>query len=88
MINICPGYVKTDFGKNVVRGVEGTRISATVQRGITAERVARAVLRAYRCDTTEVVVPWSNRIAIGLAFLAPFVVDFALRRLLKREQKN
>jgi hypothetical protein len=71
-----------------VRGTEGKRISTGVQRGITADRVAQAVLRAYQCDVTETVVPWHNRLAIGLAFLAPFVIDFALRRLLKDERKR
>jgi len=88
VVNICPGYVKTDFGENAVRGTEGKRISARSQRGITAERVAQAVLRAYQHDITETVVPWTNRLAIGLALLAPFVVNFALRRLLKDEPKR
>jgi short-subunit dehydrogenase len=88
VVNICPGYVKTDFGENAVRGTEGKRISAGSQRGITAERVAQAVLRAYQHDITETVVPWTNRLAIGLALLAPFVVNFALRRLLKDEPKR
>jgi NAD(P)-dependent dehydrogenase (short-subunit alcohol dehydrogenase family) len=81
VVNICPGYVKTDFGENAVRGTEGKRISAGSQRGIT-------VLRAYQHDITETVVPWTNRLAIGLALLAPFVVNFALRRLLKDEPKR
>jgi len=88
VVNICPGYVKTGFGENAVRGTEGMRITPKVQRGITAERVAQAVLRAYQCDVTETVVPWHNRIAIGLAFLAPFVINFALRRLLKDERER
>ena len=88
VVNICPGYVKTDFGENAVRGSEGKRISASIRRGITAERVAQAVLRAYQCNITETVVPWENRIAIAAAFLAPFVIDFALRRLLKEQQKR
>jgi NAD(P)-dependent dehydrogenase (short-subunit alcohol dehydrogenase family) len=88
VVNICPGYVRTDFGKNVVRGAEAFRITPQVQRGITAERVAQAVLRAYQCDITETVVPWHNRIFIGLAFLAPFVVNYALRRLVKEARKE
>jgi hypothetical protein len=80
--------VKTDFGENAVRGPEGKRISAIIQRGIAPERVAQAVLRAYQRDITETVVPWTNRLAIGLALLAPFVVNFALRRLLKDEPKR
>jgi len=88
VVNICPGYVKTGFGKNVVRGAEAIRITPKVQQGITAERVAQAVLRAYQCDITETVVPWHNRIAIGLAFLAPFVVNYVLRRLAKEARKG
>ncbi len=88
VVNICPGYVTTDFGENAVRGSEGRRIASNVRRGITAERVAQAVLRAYQCDVTETVVPWTNRLAIGLAFLAPFVINFALRRLLKDEHQR
>jgi short-subunit dehydrogenase len=88
VINICPGYVRTGFGENAVRGAEGMRITPKLQHGITAERVAQAVLRAYHCDITETVVPWHNRIAIGLAFLAPFVVDFALREMVKRARKG
>jgi short-subunit dehydrogenase len=88
VINICPGYVKTTFGENAIRGTEGMRITPMVQRGITAERVAQAVLRAYHCNVTETIVPWHNRIVIGMAFLAPFVIDFALRRLLKDERKR
>ena len=52
VVNICPGYVKTDFGENAVHGAEGKRISASIRRGITADRVAQAVLRAYQCDVT------------------------------------
>jgi short-subunit dehydrogenase len=87
VVNVCPGYVKTGFGENAVHGTEGKRISANVRRGITPERVAEAVLRAYQYDITETVVPWHNRIAIGLALLAPFVINFALRRLLTDERK-
>jgi NAD(P)-dependent dehydrogenase (short-subunit alcohol dehydrogenase family) len=88
VINICPGYVRTGFGENAVRGAEGMRITPKLQRGITAERVAQAVLRAYQCDTTETVVPWHNRIVIGLAFLAPFVIDYALRQLVRQARKR
>jgi len=88
VINICPGYVRTSFGENAVKGSEGMRITPKVQRGITAERVAQAVLRAYRCNTKETVVPWTNRIATCLAVLAPFVIDFALRQMVRQARKR
>jgi hypothetical protein len=72
-----------------VRGAEGKRISAAFKRGITADRVAQAVLRAYQCDITETVVPWDEpHVHCHAAFLAPFVIDFALRRLLRNIKRS
>jgi short-subunit dehydrogenase len=87
VVNICPGVVNTSFGDHAVHGAPGMRISAAFPRGVAPERVAQAVLRAYQHDITETVVPWTNRLAIGLAFLAPFVVNFAIRRMLKKRAK-
>ena len=83
VVNICPGYVKTEFGNNAVRGTEGMRISDKVRRGVTAERVARAVLRAYERNSTEIVVPWHNHLVIALALLAPALIDFGLKRMVR-----
>jgi short-subunit dehydrogenase len=88
VINICPGYVKTNFGDHAVHGTERIRVSAKIQRDITPERVAQAVMRAYKGDIAETVVPWSNRLLIGLAFLARFIIDAGLKWLLRKERKR
>ena len=45
MLTVCPGYVRTDFSANAVRGKEAEdRCGPSAVRGISAERVARAVL--------------------------------------------
>lgn len=83
VVTVCPGYVKTDFSKNAVRGTDQMQISDNVKKGITADRVARAVLRAYERNTRETVVPWSNRLLIALAFMAPALIDFGLKRMVR-----
>src|SRR5271163_5063549 len=47
VLTVCPGYVRTEFGKNVVLGNEQKKVRPDSVRGITAERVARATLRGY-----------------------------------------
>ena len=67
-------------------GQDRMRVSERVRRGCTAEQVARAVLRAYDCNATEAVVPWGYRILIGLTVLAPFIIDFGLKHMMRPEE--
>ena len=86
VINICPGYVQTDFGKNAVRGSDRMRVSERVRHGITAERVAQTVLRAYDRNLAESIVPGAYRFVIALAILAPFVIDFGLKMMMTKDE--
>jgi short-subunit dehydrogenase len=86
VINICPGYIKTNFGENTVKGADRMRVSGRVRHVATAERVAQAVLRAYDCNGAEAVVPCGYRLLIGLAVLAPFVINYGLKRMMTREE--
>src|ERR1700756_1213480 len=45
VLTVCPGYVRTAFSENVVRGDELKKVRPASVRGISAERVARATLR-------------------------------------------
>src|SRR5271168_3344946 len=58
VLTVCPGYVQTDFSKNVILGNEQKRVRPNSVRGITAERVARATLQGYLKQKREVIVPW------------------------------
>ena len=49
-------------------------------RGITAERVARAVLQGYLKQKREVIVPWTMHIPIKLYQLVPGLVEWAMGR--------
>src|SRR5271154_3966411 len=59
VMTVCPGYVRTAFSENVVKGKEQKQVRPAQVRGISAERVARAVLRGYTKQRREVVVPWT-----------------------------
>ena len=45
VLTVCPGYVRTAFRENAIRGTELKNVRPGSVRGITAERVARATLR-------------------------------------------
>src|SRR6202030_2720427 len=53
VMTVCPGYVRTAFGANALKGKEQKQVRPARVRGIGAERVARAVLRGYRKQKRE-----------------------------------
>src|ERR1700678_2576406 len=59
VLTVCPGYVRTAFGENAIRGSELKRVRPGSVKGISAERVARATLRGYLKRRREVIVPWT-----------------------------
>ncbi len=82
VMTVCPGFVANDFGKHAYKGTERMRLGVA-QRGITSERVARAVLRGYEKRSREVVVPWSNRLFIWMDRFFPSLVDHGMTRMLR-----
>ena len=86
MLTVCPGYVWTDFGANAIRGSEVRQLRRARSRGITAERVARAVLRGYLRGKREVIVPWTMHGAIKMYQLFPWLVEWAMVRLVRKRE--
>jgi len=84
VLTVCPGYVKTDFAANAVRGTEAKRVRASSVRGISVERVAKAVLRGIQKQKREVVVPWTMHPAIKVYQLFPGIVDAVMARMARR----
>ena len=82
VISVCPGRIQTQFGANTIRGREGRRLGETFQKGISAERCARAILRGYLHGSREVFVPWHAGVIAHLYEMFPAVVEFAMRRML------
>ena len=82
VLTVCPGYISTDFSVNAVKGKERLRLGAAAKRGITADRVARATLRAYAAKKREISVPWRDHIVIKLYETFPSLVDRVMVNML------
>jgi short-subunit dehydrogenase len=83
VLTVCPGYVRTAFGENAVRGNELKRVRPASVRGISAERVAEATLRGYLKQKREVIVPWTMHVPVKVYQLFPGLVARAMARMAK-----
>src|SRR5438309_7023125 len=83
VLTVCPGFVRTPFGDNVVKGREYAQIDAKIKGGITPERVAKAALQGYIKRKRQVVVPWRDKISIALYRVSPSLVEWVMRKLMK-----
>ena len=83
VMTVCPGYVRTDFAANALRGNEGKQVRPAAARGISVERVARAVLRGYLKKKREVIVPWTMHPVIKIYQLFPALVEWSMARMAK-----
>jgi short-subunit dehydrogenase len=78
---ICPGYVRTDFTANAIRGKDSKTVRPSSVRGITAERVARATLQGYLKNKREVIVPWTMHFPVKLYQLFPGLLEAAMTHM-------
>jgi short-subunit dehydrogenase len=81
VLTVCPGYVRTAFGANAVKGTEQKQVRPAAVLGITAERVARAVLHGYLKQKREVVVPWWMHPMIKLYQLFPGLLEWSMVKM-------
>jgi short-subunit dehydrogenase len=84
VLTVCPGYVRTDFGENATKGRDLQRVRPASVKGISADRVARAVLNGYQKQKREVVVPWTMHPVIKLYQLFPGLVEWGMRKMAAR----
>ena len=84
VMTVCPGYVRTDFGANALRGQEVKTVRPSTVRGISAQRVARAVLQGYMKQKREVIVPWIMHPVVKLYQLFPALVEWGMVRTAHR----
>jgi uncharacterized protein len=81
VLTVCPGYVRTAFGENAVRGKELKKVRPARVRGISVERVARATLHGYLKQKREVIVPWTMHVPVKLYQLFPALVEWGMGRM-------
>ncbi len=84
VLTVCPGYVRTDFGANAVKGNNARTVRPSSVRGISAERVARATLHGYLKQKREVIVPWTMKPAVKIYQLFPGIVERVMMKTSRR----
>jgi len=84
VMTVCPGYVRTDFGANIVRGKDERQVRPASVRGISVERVAQAVLRGYVKQNREVIVPWTMQPMVKLYQLFPALVEWQMGKMARK----
>ena len=83
MLTVCPGYVRTPFAQNAVRGKDVKQVRPESIRGISADRVAAATLQGYLKRKREVIVPWTMHIPVKLYQSFPSLVEWTMGRMAK-----
>lgn len=82
VVTVSPGFVATNFSKNLVRGRSHLQLDSPVH-GIDPGKVARAVLQGCLKHKREVVVPAYYRSFIALYRLCPWLVELAMTKMAK-----
>ena len=83
VVTICPGYIATDFSKNMIKGSQPERVGGSVGYGASADVVARDTLKAMLKKKRQAVTPWFYWIAIKLYQNAPGLVEGRIRKSLR-----
>jgi short-subunit dehydrogenase len=81
VLTVCPGYVRTEFGANALKGREVRTVRPSKVRGISVERVAEATLNGYLKRKREVIVPWTMHIPVKIYQLFPGLVEWSMGRM-------
>jgi uncharacterized protein len=83
VLTVCPGYIATDFVKNMVKGKHAERVGSSVRYAVGPEVVAQATLQGLLKRKREVVVPRVYQMFISMYHTLPGLVERRIRRALK-----
>jgi short-subunit dehydrogenase len=83
VVTICPGYIATDFSKNMMKGSQPQRVGASGQYGVSADVVARDTLKALLKRKRQAVTPWFYWIFIKLYQNAPGLVESRIQKSMR-----
>src|SRR5262245_65310961 len=83
VVSVCPGYIVTDFAKNMLKGSQPERVGAAVRYGVTADVVARDTLKAVLKPKRQAATPWFYWIPIKLYQNAPGLVERRIRKAMR-----
>src|SRR5262249_29099358 len=83
VLTVCPGYIATDFVKNMVKGKHAERVGSSVKYAVGPEVVAQATLKGLLKRKREVVVPRIYQVFISMYHTLPGVVENRIRKALR-----
>lgn len=82
VLSVCPGYVTTPFGANMLQGALATAPPGRRRFGITPERCAEAIFAGVLRRKRTVVVPKIGWLFVGAMRLFPSVLEGLVARRL------
>lgn len=83
VLTVCPGYIATNFSKNLVRGHVRRRLGGAVRKGPTPDLIARAALDGYLKGKREVVAPSRDGLIVKLYQIWPGAIEWAMNRMIQ-----
>jgi short-subunit dehydrogenase len=83
VLTVCPGYIATDFSKNMLKGSQPQRVAGSTRWAVSADVVAKDTLKGLLKRKRQVVTPWFYWIFIKLYENAPWLVERGMRRGLR-----
>jgi uncharacterized protein len=83
VVTVCPGYIATDFAKNMLKGSQPERVGASARYGAGADVVARDTLKALLKRKRQAVTPWFYWIPMKIYENAPGLVERRIRKSLR-----
>src|ERR1700760_2056194 len=83
VLTVCPGYIATDFVKNMSKGKNPQRVGSSVKYAVTPDVVANATLNGLLKRKREVIVPKFYKLFIKLYQTSPSMVERTVKKALK-----
>lgn len=83
VVTVCPGYIATDFSKNMAKGSQPQRVGAAASYAVGPDVVARDTLQAVLKRKRQAVTPWFYWLFIKLYQNAPGAIERTIRKTLK-----
>ena len=83
VLTVCPGYIATDFARNMLKGSNPQRVGNSVKYGVEPELVARDTLKGLLKRKRQIVTPWYYWLPIKLNENGPGLIEWAVRRNMK-----
>jgi short-subunit dehydrogenase len=83
VLTVCPGYIATDFVKNMVKGKHSERVGSSVKYAVGPDVVAKDTLKGLLKRKREVVTPRIYKLFINMYHTLPGVVENRIRKALR-----